>query len=246
MAALWAFVVFLACFFLVGLGWGVLWNKKWGIGNHLGAAGANFVLSLIAAAFALAFAGADASLPWLDSEREVAIRTLTESGSLNREALRDAWVKLSPLGKQNDLTGPQDGGNELRLTNQEDAKTLAGSAASLVKRHLVKLNPYDFGTTCFARDPSTVAEDVLTSVETPHYPIVVRPDNAWTKAAIVSQVGSAFDTTQRSARASFGGFKFNLILAIGIIVAVQMILTAAVAVSDIQVDPKTERTTARA
>lgn len=245
-AFLLAIILALVSFFIFGFLWGLLWNRKWGVFSHPFAAALNLFFAVVIGALVLAWAGADRSLGWLDTERENASRTFAESGALNREALRDAWEKLSPLGKQTDLASPSEGGNEIRLTSAEDARTLAASAAMLVKRHLVKVNPYDFGVNCFVRDPAAVADDVVAGIDTPTYPIVVRPDNAWTKAAIVSQVGSAFDATQRSVRTATTGLKLGLWLAVGTLLVLQITLTAMLALNDIKEDPYVERNTVRA
>ena len=133
---------FLVGFFIFGLFWGRAWNSKWGFVNHLPSAIMNAVFGVALAGAALLWIGAVRTSSWIDAQRDGTSSQIAGSGVFNREVLRDAWDKISPLGGQQELTAPADGGNEIRLNNANETHIFAASAATMIKRYLPSYGPF--------------------------------------------------------------------------------------------------------
>jgi hypothetical protein len=236
-SVIWALVAFLVCFFVIGLFWGMVWNRSWGLFNHLPSAAVNLLFALAIAAAVIGWRGAHRAPALMDSERDTIGREIAGSGTLNRAALRDAWDNLFPLGGQRDLTAPGDGGNELRLNSRSDAHALAEAAAAAVKQPLLHSGPFMLGAPVHVRDSQLVAQDVLSAVNAPSYPVIVAPDNAWTRAAVVDQVNTAFEFAAENLRKPMSDLKFALTVFIFVLVGLQLVLTPVSAINDIKASP---------
>ena len=222
-------------FFLLGLLWGKAWNRRWHLGPWSIVLNVFAALLLAAAAFGLTSAAGMAA--WIEGLHANLGAQMSNSGTLNREILRDAWKALQPLGGQNELTSPEEGGNELRLNNADEAQILAKTAAGDVKRHLLSEGPFALGVPVYLRDPAAVAEEVKNGVPAPVYPVMVGPANAWSKAAVESQVNTALDSANKTLNAPLDDLRTALLWAIVILAALQFLLTAVAACADIQAQP---------
>ena len=237
-SVVWAIIAFLVGFFVTGMFWGKAWNRSWGILNHLGSALLNLLFGLALAAAVVAWLGADRTTSWLEEQRDLVSRQASSSGALNRDAFRDAWDKLYPLGGQNDLAPPVEGGNELRLNSDRDARIVAESAATAAKKPLLNSGPFALGATVHVRDPQLVAQDVMSVVTTPNYPIIVPSENAWSKAAIIDQVKTAFDAASENLRQPMRNLKIATTVLIALLLVIQLVLTPLNALNDIKASPK--------
>lgn len=237
-AILAAITAFLLCFLGFGLFWGLMWNRKWSLLGHLASSSFSVVFALLVSAIVLGLFGAVRTPQWIETEREILARQLVGSGSVNREAFRIAWERLQPLGGQEGLTPPAQGGNEIRLSNASDAKILARAAAEAVKRPLMAHGPFASGVPAFMRDPETVAEDVVTVIAAPSYPVMVSPDNEWSRAAVTAQVGAAIDSAAKQLRQPLAELTTVLYWALGIVFFLQIGMTALNACRDIREHPK--------
>lgn len=224
-------------FVVLGLFWGMAWNRKWSLLGHIGASSLSFILSLVLVVTALAWMGADKAENWLGTQRESVGRMLAGSGTLNREILRKAWPTLQSLGGQKDLTPPDEGGNEIRLNNDDEAKLLAKSAADSAKRPLLEQLPFVFGLPCMVKDPNTVAEEVAGSVAKPTYPVIVQADNDWTRAAIAAQATAAMDSATRTIRQPLSSLKAVLFFMFVVIALIEIALVGYLAYDDIKINP---------
>jgi hypothetical protein len=233
-----AIFFFLLSFFVLGLFWGMMWNRKWGFFGHAPSAVLSFVFALTLGTVALGWFGAHRSSAWVEEQRAVLASQLAKSGAINREALKDAWGKLKPLGGQKDIVPPDEGGNELRLNSEQDAKVLAHSAAAAIKTPLLRAGPFAFGAPCYVRDPAAVAEDVVAAVTPPAYPVIVSPANEWSKAAIASQVSTAIESASRSLSAPLQSLKTALLWLGLLLLFIQLIFIPISALNDIKENPK--------
>jgi hypothetical protein len=237
-AWLWAVVVFLLSFVVVGLFWGMCWNRKWSFFGHWPSFGWSIASALCLATVILAYRGAIQAVTWIEMQRDLVTEELVDSGSLNREIFLSAWDKLYPLGEQTGLTPPADGGNELRLARDDDARVLVEVAASAIKQPLIAKTPFRFGVPCRVRDPGEVASELTKTISPPAYPVIVSPDNEWSKAAIKDQISTAFDFASKEIRQPIEDLEGPLV-ALGIVVLlIQCVLISIAACRDIKENPK--------
>lgn len=233
----WATSCFLFSFVVLGLFWGMMWNRKWGFFGHAPSAVISFSIALMLTAVALGWFGAHRASDWVEEQRAILASQLANTGTINHEALKDAWAKLQPLGGQKDLVPPDEGGNELRLNSEQEAKVLAHCAASSIKGPLLRAGPFAFGAPCYVRDPASVAEDVVAAVTSPAYPVIVSPANEWTKAAITSQVTTAIESANRSLSTPLQSLKTALLWLGLLLFFIQVIFVPICALYDIKETP---------
>jgi hypothetical protein len=238
-AWLWAVVVFLLSFVVAGLFWGMCWNRKWAYVGHWPSLAWSAISALCLATVVLEYRGATRAAAWIETQRDLVTSELIGLGSLNREIFRSAWDKLYPLGGQNGLAAPIEGGNELRLSRDDDARVLVEVASSAIKQPLLAKAPFSFGVPCQVRDSSAVADDVMKAISPPVYPVIVTPDNEWSKAAIKDQIATAFDSAVKEIRQPTEDLKTSLI-GLGLVVfLIQFVLIPIAACRDIKENPKT-------
>jgi hypothetical protein len=237
-AWVWAIFFFLFSFFVLGLFWGMMWNRKWGFFGHSPSAVLSLIFALALGGVALGWFGAHRSSAWIEEQRAILSTQLAGSGKINREALKDAWAKLEPFGGQKDIVPPDEGGNELRLNSEQDAKVLAHCAAAAIKMPLLRAGPFALGAPCYVRDPAAVAEDVVAAVTPPAYPVIVSPANEWSKAAITSQVSTAIESANRSLSTPIHSLKTALLWLGFLLVFIQVVFVPISALNDIKEDPK--------
>lgn len=236
-AVVWAGVAFLFSLFIVGLLWGRLWNRSWGLFSRIG----NFLLSLFCA-FLLAtttigFYGAHRALEKVETFRQLVARELVGKGTTNRQILEDSWSKLEPLGGQQDLTAPSLGGNELRLNSRDDVIILAETASEEAKSQLRFKPPFVFGVPLFTRSSEDIANSVADAVTAPVFPVVVGPDNEWSKSATTLQVNYAMDQALTTMKRPVESLRNSLIWFGVIVLLVQTLLTTVIALADIKANP---------
>jgi len=236
-AFVWAFAAFLASFIILGLFWGLCWNHKWGVFGHWPSALMNGLFALGFALIVLAMFGAKNSPVWMERQREAVARQLTTSGTLNREIFRNAAKTLQPLGGQNELTPPAEGGMELRLNNAEEATVLAKEAASSVKGPLQSQLPFSFGMDCLVRDSATVADEVVAGIIVPAYPVIVSPDNEWSQTSVKQQINTAMDAAGKAVVVPMENLATSLTWTFALILLLQILLTALSAYRDIKENP---------
>lgn len=236
-AVVWAAVAFLLSLFIVGLGWGKLWNRDWGLFSHAGNLILSFFCALLLAATVIGFLSADRALERIEGIRDVVTRELVGSGSSNREVLRSAWDKLQPLGGQGDLVPPAEGGNELRLNSQEEALILAEVAADAAQKQLRLKPPFNMGVPLITRPAEELASAVTDGLSSPVYPVTVGPDNEWAKSSATLQASNAMDQAMATIKLPAQRLK-NSLLWFGItLLSVQILLIVILALADIKANP---------
>jgi hypothetical protein len=123
------------------------------------------------------------------------------------------------------------------LNSRSDAHALAETAAA-VKQALLHSGPFMLGAPVHVRDPQLVAQDVLSAAPAPNYPVIVTPDNAWTRAAVVDQVNTAFEFLAQNLPKPMSDLKTALTVLIFVLVGLQLVLTPVSAINDIKASPK--------
>jgi len=224
----------LVVIFFVGILWGRLWNKSFGLGSLT-----CVVVSGIAAAFVAFFASGFVACEKLEKglafHREQALGELGRSPSLGSRILKQTFTELSANNAQAKLDPPASGGSEVALNDAAAAYTLARVSAEVAGKELGGLPPFSHGLVYSRRDASQSAAFVTSKVDWVS-PQVVTANNPWTKLAIEDQVDSAFESASRQLRAPSEIFRRNMVVYGLVLVAVQLTLVAVFAVMDIKTD----------
>jgi hypothetical protein len=118
---IWMTVCMLIMVFGLGLVWGKMWNREWGLFNHIGQAFLTVLLALLVGYGVLNWRLASKTEEWIQRNRESTIQSITNSSSFNRQVLSEAWKQLQPMGGQQDLLPPPEGGDEIRINAAPDA-----------------------------------------------------------------------------------------------------------------------------
>lgn len=237
-AWVWAACAFLLSFFVLGLFWGMAWNRRWGFFGHIPSALLSLTFGLLIGASVLAWLGADRTVLWIETRPEALIRQIASSGTFNRDAFRNAWDKLQPLNGQGDRTPPAEGGNEIHVSGESDAKLVAFAAAETVKRHLQNQPPFIYGVPCIVRDPAVVADEAVVAVQGPNYPVDIPPNNEWTKQAVGIQVRAALESAAKRLSIPDRELKTALFFFCALLLVMQLVLIPIAAVKDIAENPK--------
>ena len=98
--------------------------------------------------------------------------------------------------------------------------------------------PFSHGAPFLVREPDAVALDVVDAVPAPVYPVIVTPDNEWSKAAVTAQVVFAFDYATQSVENPLAELRFALLCFCAVVLVIQVIFTPVAACGDIQENPK--------
>ena len=236
---IWVIVSFLLVFVVLGYLWGRAWNQRWAYSNHIGQSVLSLVLALLTAYAVMNWRASQQVERWLGNQWDPIIRSIADAGTFNRNVLRKTWEKLQPLGGQQDLTPPVEGGNELRLNSPEEALVLATTAAAETKDPLRSKVPFVWGCVLTLKDPSLIAAEVAEVVPAPTYPVVVSPANVWTKSAAAIQAGYALDVCRKSIHAPMVFLRTAAGWLFAILLVLQFLLISIAALNDIKTHPKT-------
>ena len=237
-AWIWALVTALIVFFGLGFFWGRGWNHSWNFPGHIGSAVLSLVFALLAAYGVLNWHAANQVEGWLEVQREMLIRSIGETGTYNRSVLKSAWDKLQPLGGQNNLASPKEGGNELRLNSIEEAILLTETAADEVKATLRSKAPFSWSLGLAWKDPSTIAKETAAALSNAKFPQVVTPSNDWTKSAAAAQTSHTLETLQRQIKQPMIDLKTAAFWLIVVAVVIEGALIANAALNAIKPNPK--------
>lgn len=195
--ATWIYVALVALFliFVVGLGWGKLWNRQWSLSRHIG----NLILVLvfaITAAFAVFnLRGISRVEGWFEEQKSSLAKTISSSAKFNRDVLKATWQELYANGGQDGLAPPDEAGNELRLNSPEEAHALALSAAEETRSALRLRPPFSLGVSLATQSPSEIATETADAIkyDVSSYPTIVTASNEWTTTAATLQTNHALD-----------------------------------------------------
>ncbi len=234
----WAAFSFLISFVVVGLFWGVAWNRKWGFSANISFTAVSFLFALAIAATTLGWLGSSRAKTWVGEQRDRLNRQLPSSGTFNREAFRSAWTKLEPLSSQGDRVSPLQGGNSIQVSNENEAKLVAMAAAETSKRFLEREPPFSFGAPCTLRDPAKVAEEAAAAVPSASFPVEITPNNLWAREAIILQVTTAIDSASRALEKPLSELRVALVWIGFLLLVLQVGLVALTAYHDIETHPK--------
>jgi hypothetical protein len=229
-------VAFCFCLFVLASLWGTLWNRKWSLGKHLPTTIACALFALLVALLVLQWRATDSALAWLSAQRNAAVQQNGGSGADNRLIFRKAWDKLQPLGGQDGLTPPADGGNELRINNETEARILVMSAAESAPSQLRIREPFRYGLPLSVRDSSTIASE-FNGISAVDFPVTVNPANDWVRSGLAAQTIFAFDNAARRLSDPLKSLQTSILAVIVSLIVFQIVIVATSAFRDIRENP---------
>jgi micrococcal nuclease len=231
-----ATLLFAVSMAVIGYLWGLLWNRKWSIGKHTLAAIGSLVIAIAVSLLALQWRTINEALAWIAEQRAGISQQLANAGSENRQILRKAWDKLQPFGGQEGLTPLADGGNELRLNNESEARILMMTAADSAASQLRNSAAFRYGLPVETKDPTAIATEV--ALAEAQFPVIVNPSNSWTRDGLVAQAYYAFDSATRKLTDPLQELKTYIGGGIVVLLLIQAGIVAAIAFNDIKANPK--------
>lgn len=237
----WVIVTIFGFVLLLHWLWGRCWNGGWDLFRPKPLA-ISLILGLAAGYAVFNWRAVSGFEKWLEFQREGLADTLTGSRSFHRNAFETAWDKLQPLGGQDGLIDPREGGEEIHLRNLNEAAMLASAAATEARALLRGKVPFAQLGRASNTNPDAVGQDVAATLgETVSFPLTVNVVNEWQKAAATAQV-------HQSASALFKDLEpvllevRRLAMAVAIGLAVLMLVVVPVfAMKDIRVFPRLDR-----
>ncbi len=240
--ATWIYVLITLLGVIIGVGllWGKMWNREWGFGDHLGSLLLVGFFAILGAYSVFNLRGVSRVDTWMKEQRTTLARSTASSGQFNRAVLRSTWTQLSTSGGQEGLTPPDQGGNEIRLNNPEDAFALASTAAEETRSALRSKMPFMIGAPLSTKSSNEIATEAVDSVQfdPSRYPTVVPADNEWSKTAATLQANHALDTAYNQLKPRLEDLKTASIWLLVVSLLLPAILIPMGAIQDIKVDPK--------
>lgn len=240
--ATWIYVVITLLVVIVGVGllWGKMWNREWGLGSRPGAFVMVSFFATLCAYSSFNLRGVSRVNSWMKEHYTTLGRSISSSGQFNRSVLRSTWTQLSASGGQQGLTPPDQAGNEIRLNNPEEAFALAATASDETRSALRSKMPFVIGAPLSTKSANDIATEAVDAVQfdASRYPTVVPADNEWSKTAATLQANHALDTAYAQLKPRLDDLKIASTWLLLISLFLPAILIPMGAIKDIKVDPK--------
>ena len=237
---IWVAITLIVFIFLIGSLWGRAWNKEWSLTRHGG-----FLAMILFFAFSAAFAvfnlrSIAGMEDWFKGQRATLPHAVADSGRLKRSVIVETWSRLEPKEGQQDLTNPDQSGDQVRLNTPEDAVVLASVAAEEARGSLRTKPPFAFGAPLNTKSPDDIASETVDSLklDPSSFPRTVSSENEWTATAATLQVNHALDTAQSLLEPKLADLKTVCLWLLGLSIAIPFVFGAIRAIEDIKVDPK--------
>jgi hypothetical protein len=237
---IWVIITFVVFIFVIGSLWGRAWNKEWSLTGHGGFFVTVLVFAVLAsyAVFNLrTIAGME---EWFKQQRSTLPHSISDSSRLKRAVIVETWSRLEPKRGQQDLTPPDQSGDQIRLNAPEDAIVLASVAAEEARGSLRSKSPFIFGAPLDTKSPEDIASETVDALklDPSSFPRTVASDNEWTATAATLQVNHALDTANTLLKPKLADLKTSCLWLLGISILIPFIFGAIRAVEDIKVNPK--------
>ena len=243
--ATWIYVILILIVFIlaIGLGWGKMWNREWSLGGHVGSLILILIFAMLAAYSVFNLRGISRMETWFQQQRTTLAHSIADSAKFNRTVLIAAWDKLNPRGKQEGLTPPAEGGNDIRLATPEDAHALATIAAEETRSALRNKMPFSLGLPIATRNPADIATEAVDAIrfDASRFPTVVAASNEWSSTAATLQANHALDTAYNTLSPGLLDLKVACLWLLFVSVAIPVIAVPWNALKDIKVNPTTKR-----
>jgi hypothetical protein len=237
---IWVAITFIVFIFLIGSLWGRAWNKEWSLSRH-GGFFATVLLFAALAAFAVFNLRTIAGMEeWFKQQRVSLANSVADSSRLKRSVIVETWARLEPNQGQQDLTPPDQSGDQVRLNTPEDAVVLASVAGEEARSSLVTKPPFIFGVPLDTKSPDEIASETVDAfkIAPTSFPRTVSSENEWTATAATLQVNHALDTASAMLMPKLGELKTACLWLLGLSVLIPFIFGAIRAIDDIKVNPK--------
>ncbi|MDC0271465.1 hypothetical protein OAK70_04620 [Akkermansiaceae bacterium] len=236
-------IFFVAALVLLGVVWGKAWNKSWSLFGSMGIAIFVFVLCLIGTYGIFNLRAASRVDQWLTNQRSFLAKTIPDSGRYNRSVLESAWVKLAAIGGQQGLNPPDQGGNEIRLNNANEALTLAEAASEEVSSILRTKPPFIYGAPLILQDDENASAEAveLIGFSKLNYPVIITAANEWSSTVATLQANHAIDAAQTELNESIDQAKRVSNIQWIASILIMVIIIPAAALNDIKINPKPNR-----
>ena len=240
--ATWIYVLLTLIFFVsvLGWGWGKMWNREWSLGGHIGSLILILVFGVLAAYSIFNLRGISRMEDWFQQQRLTLARSIADSGRFNRSVLTSTWDQIISKSKQEGLTPPNEGGNEIRLNTPEDAFTLASTAAEETRSTLRNKLPFSLGIPISTRNPTDIATEAVDAIrfDSKRFPTIAAANNEWSSTAATLQTNHALDTAYATLKPGTQDLKTACVW---LLIASLLIPAFAIpvnALTDIKINPK--------
>jgi hypothetical protein len=237
---IWVTITLIAFIFVIGGLWGRAWNREWSLTRHTG-----FLVTVLGFAALAAYAVFNLRTiagmeEWFKQQRATLPHAVASSGRLQREVIVETWGRLEPKHGQQDLSPPDQSGDQVRLNSPEDAGVLASLAAEEARSSLRTKPPFIFGAPLDTKSPNEIASETIDALkfDPSSFPKTVSSDNEWTATAATLQVNHALDTAQNLLKPKLADLKIACLCLLVLSIVIPFIFGAIRAMDDIKVNPK--------
>jgi hypothetical protein len=237
---IWVAITFIVFFFVIGSLWGRAWNKAWSLSRHGGFLVMVLVFAVSASYAVFNLRTISGMENWFKQQRTTLPQAISDSGRLKRSVIVETWSRLEPKQGQQDLTPPDQSGDQVRLNTPEEALVLASVAAEEARDSLRTKPPFVFGAPLDTKSPDTIASETIDALklDASAFPRTVSSENEWTATAATLQANHALDTAQNILKPKLADLKTACLWLLGISILIPFAFGAIWALEDIKVNPK--------
>lgn len=243
--ATWIYVILPPIFFIfvLGLGWGKMWNREWSLGGHVSSLFLILFFAACAAYSIFNLYGISRMENWFQQQRLTLARSIADSGRFNRSVLTSTWDQIVSKSKQEGLTPPSEGGNEIRLNTPEDAFALASTAAEETRSTLRNKPPFSFGIPISTRNPTDIATEAVDAIrfDSKRFPTIAAANNEWTSTAATLQANHALDTADAALKPEMQDLKTACLWLLIASIIIPAFAIPMNALADIKINPTPKR-----
>ena len=237
---IWVAITFIVFIFLIGSLWGRAWNREWRLTRHGGFLVTVLVFACLAAYAVFNLQSIARMEEWFKQQRATLPNAVSDSARLKRSVIVETWNRLEPKQGQQDLTPPDQSGDQIRINTPEDAVILASVAAEEARASLRTKPPFIFGAPLETLSPDDIASETVDALKLGEtaFPRTVSSENEWTATAATLQVNHALDTAQNLLKPKLADLKTACLWLFALSVLIPFVFAAIRAIEDIKVNPK--------
>lgn len=237
---IWVIITFVIFIFIIGSLWGRAWNRAWSLTRHGGFLAMVLIFAALASYAVFNLRTVSGMEDWFKQQRATLPNAVSDSGRLKRTVIVETWSRLEPKQGQQDLTPPDQSGDQVRLNTPEDAVVLASVAAEETRDSLRTKPPFIFGAPLDTKSPDTIASETIDALklDASAFPRTVSSENEWTATAATLQVNHALDTAQNLLKPKLADLKAACLWLLCLSIVIPFVFGAVWALEDIKVNPK--------
>jgi hypothetical protein len=154
--------------------------------------------------------------------------------------LTSTWDQIVSNSKQEGLTPPHEGGNEIRLNTPEDAFALASTAAEETRSTLRNKLPFSLGIPISTRNPTDIATEAVDAIrfDSKRFPTIAAVNNEWSSTAATLQTNHALDTAYATLNPGTQDLKTACLWLLIASLVIPAFAIPMKALADIKINPK--------